>query len=210
MHSLDIWHGICVKIGDVGIDKVDEHFTEVIETPPLRAPEVAIGARWGKPADIWSLGCTVRHSSSSVEIVEMSLLTSSLVLQLYELYMGRTMFGKNIRDMEVPTMHTMMLGDYPPELIARGKARDEFFNPDGQPITLLICVTICYTDGLSGPRVGSMKLPPERRVPFDKAVRERDTPDASLFADFLRLTFALDPDKRATCRELLQHPWLNL
>ncbi|KAL7278327.1 hypothetical protein ACG7TL_008303 [Trametes sanguinea] len=170
MHALDIWSGIRVKIGDVGVacfaDKVHDHFTEFIETPPLRAPEVAIGAGWGKPADIWSLGCTA--------------------LQLYELYMGRTMFGKNIRDTEVPTMHAMMLGDYPPELIARGKARSDHFNPDG-----------------------SMKRPPERRIPFDKAVRERDTPDAPLFADFLRLTFALDPDKRATCRDLLRHPWLN-
>ncbi|KAI8970726.1 kinase-like protein [Trametes punicea] len=168
LHSFDIWSGARVKIGDVGVacraDKITEHFTELIQTPPLRAPEVAIGAGWGKPADVWSLGCT-----------------------LYELYMGQTIFGKNICDMEVPAMHTMMLGDYPPELIERGKARNEFFNSNGK-----------------------LKRPPDRRIPFDQAVRGRDTPDAALFADFLRLTFALDPDKRATCRDLLNHPWLNL
>jgi serine/threonine protein kinase len=38
-------------------DRVEEHFTDLIQSPELRAPEVAVGAVWGKPADIWSLGC---------------------------------------------------------------------------------------------------------------------------------------------------------
>ncbi|KAI8977716.1 kinase-like domain-containing protein [Trametes punicea] len=163
LHSFDIWSGAHVKIGDVGVacraDKITEHFTEVIQTPPLPTR-----AGWGKPADVWSLGCT-----------------------LYELYMGQTMFGKNIRDMEVPTMHTMMLGDHPLELIERRKARNESFNSNGR-----------------------LKRPPDRRISYNQAVCDRDTPDAALFADFLRLTFALDPDKWAICRDLLNHPWFDL
>lgn len=34
-------------------------------------------------------------------------------------------------------------------------------------------------------------------------------PDAELFIDFLRLTFALDPNERAKCSDLLAHPWLK-
>ncbi|KAI0367121.1 kinase-like protein [Pilatotrama ljubarskyi] len=167
MYSFNTWTGVEVKIGDVGVacwaDRTAHHFTDLIQTPPVRAPEVAIGAGWGKPADVWSLGCT-----------------------LYELYMGKPLFGANTDEKSVPTLHTQMLGNYPPELIARGKRREEFFNSDG-----------------------SLKRPPERRTPFDKAIRDRDVPDAALFADFLHHTFVLDPDGRATCRELLKHAWLN-
>lgn len=55
----------------------------------------------------------------------------------------------------------------------------------------------------------SLKRPPGRMVPYDSVVRDRDAPDATLFADFLRHIFVLNPDGRANCRDLLTHPWLN-
>ena len=83
----DSWRHIHAKLADVGVgtwpphfyhsvlfvlikasqacmaDKVDQHFTDLIQSPALRAPEVCIGAGWGKPADIWSVGCVVRQLS---------------------------------------------------------------------------------------------------------------------------------------------------
>lgn len=58
-------------------------------------------------------------------------------------------------------------------------------------------------------RSDSLKRPPGCAIPYDNVIRERDAPDAALFADFLRHIFVLNPDGRATCRELLTHPWLN-
>ncbi|OSC96903.1 kinase-like protein [Trametes coccinea BRFM310] len=166
--SVEPWRAPQAKIGDVGVacwaDKVSEHFTELIQSPALRAPEVAIGAGWGKPADVWSLGCT-----------------------LYELYMGRSLFKKTVSPLSVPNLHTIAFGQYPPSLLQRGKHRDVFFKPDG-----------------------TLKIPVEETRPFDLYIRMRNAPDAAAFVDFLRRTFALEPAERATCRELLDHPWLNM
>ena len=37
----------------------DNHLSDVVQSPALRAPEVTIGAHWDARVDIWSLGCLV-------------------------------------------------------------------------------------------------------------------------------------------------------
>ncbi|KAI8971338.1 kinase-like protein [Trametes punicea] len=157
-NSLEPWRNVNVRFA-CWADEGSEHFTEIIQSPPMRAPEVAVGAGWGKPADIWSLGCT-----------------------LYELQLGQSLLNASIDHVSVPTLHALLFGDYPPELVQRGKHSHIFFNQDAP--------SAC----------------PE---PFDAVVRRRSAPDPALFSDFLLLTFPLDPSKRATCAELLTHPWLN-
>jgi serine/threonine-protein kinase SRPK3 len=49
-----------VRIIDFGVASwVDEHLTDHIQREHLRAPEVVLGAPWGPPVDIWSLGCLI-------------------------------------------------------------------------------------------------------------------------------------------------------
>ncbi|OCH85614.1 kinase-like protein [Obba rivulosa] len=167
LNSSAAWKDVRVKLADVGVscwaDKVDEHFTDMIQTPALRAPEVCIGAGWGKPADIWSLGCTI-----------------------YELYAGTPLMRRDIQDESVPFIHTLLFGDYPPDLIKRGKHRDVFFNDDG-----------------------SLKIELPQRISIDAKIRKRGAPDADRFIDFLKLMLTLDPEKRASCEDLLAHEWLN-
>ncbi|KAI0367115.1 kinase-like protein [Pilatotrama ljubarskyi] len=165
--SLEPWRSFQVKIGDLGVacwaDKVSEYPIDLIQTAGMRAPEVALGAGWGKPADIWSLGCT-----------------------LYELHMGQPLLPEKIGDGSVASLHWMLFGDYPPELIRRGKYSHIFFKEDG-----------------------TLRVHPHARRPPHVNISGRNAPDAELFSDFLGLTFRLDPDQRATCAELLAHPWLN-
>ncbi|KAK7689688.1 hypothetical protein QCA50_007483 [Cerrena zonata] len=162
----DIWLQLKVKIADVGTacwaDKASQHYTDRIQSPALRAPEVAIGAGWGKPADIWSLGCTI-----------------------YELYMTNSLLPPGCAAGQIPHYHSIFFGQYPEALIERGKHSDIWFNPDGSPKNTF------------------------SSQPFDTEIRRRNAPDADVFIDFLRLAFTLDPDQRATCRDLLAHPWLN-
>jgi len=45
--------------------------------------------------------------------------------------MGRSFFDRDILGESVPYLHAIVFGDYPEEMIARGKFRDVFFNQDG-------------------------------------------------------------------------------
>ncbi|KAB8225801.1 kinase-like domain-containing protein [Aspergillus novoparasiticus] len=51
-----------IRIIDFGVASWrDNHLSEQIQSPALRAPEVTIGAPWDTGVDIWSLGCLVNH-----------------------------------------------------------------------------------------------------------------------------------------------------
>ncbi|XWX00235.1 hypothetical protein V2A60_008255 [Cordyceps javanica] len=47
-----------VRIIDFGVASWRQnHLSDLIQSPALRAPEVTIGAPWDTGVDIWSLGC---------------------------------------------------------------------------------------------------------------------------------------------------------
>ncbi|KAJ6514526.1 kinase-like domain-containing protein [Mycena vulgaris] len=49
-----------VKIGGLGNATLsDHHSTDDIQTRQYRSPEVIVGAKWGKSADVWSLACVI-------------------------------------------------------------------------------------------------------------------------------------------------------
>ncbi|KAI0643455.1 kinase-like domain-containing protein, partial [Trametes meyenii] len=106
---------------------------------------------------------------------------------MYQLCMGRALLSPTIRDMSVPTLHALLCGKYPKGLVERGRYSHFFFNPDGE-------------------RRSTLKYPYGDPMPFEKRILRRNESDVALFVDFLRATFQT---KRATCRNLLVHPWLN-
>ncbi|KAJ7442398.1 kinase-like protein [Mycena galericulata] len=111
-----------VKLIDLGVacwaDRVFTYrtafnpFTDIIQSPELRAPEVVVGACWGKPADIWSLGCLV-----------------------FELATGTFLIQDSVAEMSVPYLHAVFFGPYPRTLTEFGKNKysDMFFKEDGSP-----------------------------------------------------------------------------
>ncbi|KAJ7851050.1 kinase-like protein [Mycena olivaceomarginata] len=106
---------VTVKLIDLGVacwaDRVEEHFTDLIQSPELRAPEVVVGAGWGKPADIWSLGCLV-----------------------YELAMGEFLISHTVHEISVPYLHAVFFGPYPRNLTKDGKYSHIFFKDNGSQL----------------------------------------------------------------------------
>ncbi|KAJ7268581.1 kinase-like protein [Mycena rebaudengoi] len=104
-----------VKLIDLSVacwaDRVEEHFIDLIQSPELRAPEVAVGAVWGKPADIWSLGCLV-----------------------FELAMGEFLISHTANEISIPYLHAVFFGPYPRHLTKDGKYSHMFFKEDGSQL----------------------------------------------------------------------------
>ncbi|KAK9440731.1 Serine/threonine-protein kinase [Metarhizium brunneum] len=66
-----------VRIIDFGVASWREnHLSDLIQSPALRAPEVTIGAPWDTGVDIWSLGCLI------VEFIQGIALFSGSILRI--------------------------------------------------------------------------------------------------------------------------------
>ncbi|GJE89705.1 kinase-like protein [Phanerochaete sordida] len=164
----ETWRGVQGKLSDLGVscwaDRTGGHFMEPIQSPALRAPEVCIGAGWGRPADIWSIGCLA-----------------------YQLSMGRSLLPETIAEVSVPSIHAILFGEYPEDLLKSGKHSRMFYLEDG---------TLRYKENV--------------RISVAEMVKRDSPADAELLIDFLNTVFVLDPAHRPTAKELLKHKWLSL
>jgi serine/threonine-protein kinase SRPK3 len=53
-------------------------------------------------------------------------------MQVYEMVTGEPLMRRNIQQESVPSIHMLLFGDYPPEMVKRGKYSSFFFNSDGE------------------------------------------------------------------------------
>ncbi|KAG8765914.1 hypothetical protein FRC12_007195 [Ceratobasidium sp. 428] len=83
-----------------------------------------------------------------------------------------------------------LLGSPPAELLARGAKSSDYFNPN---------------DSFKYP-----ELIPCGRSLENSVTQFEDEADKELFFGFVRKMLRWLPENRATCRELLEHPWLGI
>jgi len=184
-----------VKICDLGSAM---ELTEVEQTPYLvsrfyRAPEICLCAKYGPPADTFAMGAT-----------------------LFELFTGKILFpGKSNNDM---LKHFMDLkGKFPNKIIKSGQNWKQHFDEnldfkfiDKHPATrkrIVRTITDCSAKRsmleLILGRIGPEKQKSE--IKADQIYVKK----AKQFADLLTQMTALDPEKRATPEDLLQHPFVS-
>uniref|UniRef100_A0A8C7U962 Serine/threonine-protein kinase PRP4 homolog n=1 Tax=Oncorhynchus mykiss TaxID=8022 RepID=A0A8C7U962_ONCMY len=165
------------------------HVAENDITPYLvsrfyRAPEIIIGKPYDYGIDMWSVGCT-----------------------LYELYTGKILFpGKTNNHMIKLAMD--IKGKMPNKMIRKGVFKDQHFDQnlnflytevdkvtEREKVTVIS--TINPTKELLADMVGCQRLPEDQR----KKVAQ--------LKDLLDLTLMLDPAKRISINQALQHPYIQ-
>ncbi|KAJ6001013.1 hypothetical protein N7481_001422 [Penicillium waksmanii] len=172
-----------IRIIDFGVASwSDNHLSDVVQSPALRAPEVTIGAHWDASIDIWSLGCLI------VEFVQ-GIVPFSGVASKY---------GSWTVDDDRLARTIEILGNFPPELLRKGNRTAEFFNTSGG----LLRISDLKPTSLE-------RLIDGTERPF---LKPNDMSDAEtpIFIDFLRGMLAIDPAHRKSAAELLQHEWFKM
>ncbi|KAJ5561592.1 hypothetical protein N7535_003947 [Penicillium sp. DV-2018c] len=171
-----------IRIVDFGVSSwLDIHLCDMIQSPALRAPEVTIGAPCDTKVDIWSLGCL---------IIEFTHGFPPFLGQASEKGSWTVDDDRLARTIEI-------LGDFPPELLRKGTRTAEFFNKDGGLLRIRDIGSNSLERLLNG-----------AQMPFLKPSDMSDA-EVPVFIDFLRGMFTIDPTRRKSAAELLQHEWLK-
>ncbi|XP_040579826.1 dual specificity tyrosine-phosphorylation-regulated kinase 2 isoform X2 [Lepeophtheirus salmonis] len=154
-----------------------------IQSRFYRAPEVILGAKYGTPIDMWSLGCILAE-----------LLTG------YPLLPGED-------EADQLSCIIELLGMPPQKLLDQSKRSKNFISSKGYPrycsATVLSGGTTILKGGRS--RRGKHRGPPGSRE-LQIALKGCDD---SLFLDFIRRCLEWDPSARLTPANALRHSWLR-
>ncbi|XP_014209452.1 dual specificity tyrosine-phosphorylation-regulated kinase 2 [Copidosoma floridanum] len=173
-----------IKVIDFGSSCYEnQKLYSYIQSRFYRAPEVILGASYGMPIDMWSLGCILAE-----------LLTGFPLLP-----------GEDEPDQLACVIE--LLGMPPQRLLDKSKRVRQFISTKGYPrysgVSFNGDGSIELNGGLS--RRGKFRGPPGSKD-LKRALKGCDDP---LFLDFIEKCLEWDPERRLTPARALKHAWLR-
>jgi dual specificity tyrosine-phosphorylation-regulated kinase 2/3/4 len=173
-----------IKVIDFGSSCYEhQRIYTYIQSRFYRAPEVILGAKYGMPIDMWSLGCI-----------------------LAELLTGYPLFpGEDEGDQLACVIE--LLGMPPQKLLDQSKRARNFISSKGYP---RYCTVTTLPDGSTVLGPGRSRRGKTRGSPGSKEmVTGLKGCDDPLFLDFMRRCLDWDPASRMSPGQALRHAWLR-
>lgn len=177
-----------LKLCDLGSasDVSENEITPYLVSRFYRAPEIILGAPYDPAIDIWSIGCT-----------------------LYELYTGKILLpGRSNNHMLLLMME--LRGRFNTKMIKKAQFGDVYFDEMGAFISI-------ERDRVTGADVvrhvhtskPSRDLRTRLMPPASAGLQDEEVKVIASFIDLLDKCLALDPGRRITPRDALNHPFLR-
>jgi serine/threonine protein kinase len=171
-----------IKIIDLGSATFeDEYHSTVISTRHYRAPEVILQVGWSFPSDVWSVGCI-----------------------LLELYTGETYFQTHNNDEHLAMIEVLLDDRIPSNWVRSGKDSknntiSDHFEAKERGSKSLVLKWNRDASSESKKRVRALKC-------LNDMIADKEH---SLFLDFIKKVLQVDPEKRITASEALDHPYFD-
>jgi len=179
-----------VKVIDFGSSCfIHDHLSSYVQSRSYRAPEVIIGCKYDYKIDIWSLGCI-----------------------LGELWTGNVLF-QNDTVQGLLARVIGIVGPFPEKMLKEGRLVNNFFTKErllyqevldeGEPSQNFM------DNSESGTRKKGRSGKLQILVPKKSSMKYRLRTNDPYFLDFVKRLLEIDPAKRPTAKEAMNHPWIS-
>lgn len=167
---------------------IHDHLSSYVQSRSYRAPEVIIGCKYDYKIDMWSLGCILAELWTG-----------------YVLFQNDTVQGLLARVIGI-------IGQFPEHMMKEGRLINQFFTKE----------RLLYQDALEeqqqhfhNPDMSEQSIKKRKTgliqllVPKKSNLKARLKTDDMFFLDFVRQLLQIDPTKRPTAKDALNHPWFT-
>ena len=180
-----------IKVIDFGSScYITDHLTSYIQSRSYRAPEVLLGCTYGQKIDVWSLGCI-----------------------LAELWTGNVLFH-NHSVASLLSRIIAIIGPFPKLMLAEGVNVPKYFTASNRLYESSYDVEVesdTEEDESNSNNANSEQKVEEYILLYPKktSLKHRLRVNYEKFIDFMENLLQIDPNKRMSTRQALQHPFLN-